>query len=106
LKTLKADDEVRRLPVVGAADAMTWIETLHAIAFVLLNPFLQSGDESIAGIRVFDRCFSYDMPSMEVLRGFLRGGTMPDGQQLELTGLLKDFPGLVGDLVILGGDLR
>src|SRR5262249_32865644 len=36
-KTLKADDEVRRHPIVGDADAMSWIETLHALAFVLLN---------------------------------------------------------------------
>jgi hypothetical protein len=29
-----------------------------------------------------------------------------DGQQFELTGLLEDFPGLVGDLVLLAGYLN
>jgi hypothetical protein len=106
LKTLKTNDEVRRHPAVGDADAMTWIETLHDIAFVLLNPFLQRGDESLAGIQVFDCCFSYDRPSMEFLSGIFLGGIMPNGQQLELTGIFKDCPGLIGDLVLLAGDLR
>src|SRR5262245_39062652 len=71
LKTLKADDEFRRHSVVSDADAMAWIESLHAVALVFLNSFLQRGNESLAGIRVFDSRFSYDAPPMKILRGTL-----------------------------------